>query len=241
MAHPPGSDTRASPHRASSGPSARIDARIVFTISYGASGQSTCFAGQRQRSVVRFHPHAHLREQRAHGANVVQLRQIVERERFRREQRRAQDRQRRVFRAGNDDLALERDTAFDRQFVHVLRRSQRRPLRRRQRLHRQRVDFLTHPVAERAVHELMLLDFGQAREGGAYDHGLEMLAVAGNFDMLAGEAGFRSRVGCIRGDHDLLQRNPLGASDTWRSLSYLEVDSVSHFGVVLRGVTCSRA
>ena len=33
IAQPPGSDTRASPQRASSGPSARIDARIVFTIS----------------------------------------------------------------------------------------------------------------------------------------------------------------------------------------------------------------
>ena len=33
IAQPPGSETRASPQRASSGPSARIDARIVFTSS----------------------------------------------------------------------------------------------------------------------------------------------------------------------------------------------------------------
>jgi hypothetical protein len=39
-----GSDTRASPERATSGPSARIDARIVLTSSYGASGQSMCAA-----------------------------------------------------------------------------------------------------------------------------------------------------------------------------------------------------
>ena len=31
MAQPPGSDTRASPKRATSGPSTRIEARIVFT------------------------------------------------------------------------------------------------------------------------------------------------------------------------------------------------------------------
>ena len=38
MAHPPGIDTRARPVRATSGPSTRLDARIVFTMSYGASG-----------------------------------------------------------------------------------------------------------------------------------------------------------------------------------------------------------
>ena len=43
IAQPPGVDTRAWPKRASSGPSARNDARIVFTSSYGAS-----VAGQRR-------------------------------------------------------------------------------------------------------------------------------------------------------------------------------------------------
>src|SRR5690554_2173371 len=38
MAQPPGSDTRASPQRATSGPSTRIDARMVLTSSYGATG-----------------------------------------------------------------------------------------------------------------------------------------------------------------------------------------------------------
>jgi hypothetical protein len=33
MAQPPGSDTRASPQRATSGPSTRMEARMVFTIS----------------------------------------------------------------------------------------------------------------------------------------------------------------------------------------------------------------
>ncbi len=37
MAQPPGSDTRASRQRASSGPSTRTEARILRTMSYGAS------------------------------------------------------------------------------------------------------------------------------------------------------------------------------------------------------------
>ena len=35
--HPPGKETRARPARATSGPSTRLEARIVFTSSYGAS------------------------------------------------------------------------------------------------------------------------------------------------------------------------------------------------------------
>jgi hypothetical protein len=38
IAQPPGSETRASPCRATSGPSTRIDARMVLTRSYGATG-----------------------------------------------------------------------------------------------------------------------------------------------------------------------------------------------------------
>ena len=37
IAHPPGNETRATPTRAISGPSVKIDARMVFTSSYGAS------------------------------------------------------------------------------------------------------------------------------------------------------------------------------------------------------------
>ena len=44
MAQPPGSDTRARPVRASNGPSTRIDARMVLTISYGASALSSTAA-----------------------------------------------------------------------------------------------------------------------------------------------------------------------------------------------------
>ena len=41
MAQPPGSDTMATPKRASSGPSTRMDARMVLTNSYGATGLFT--------------------------------------------------------------------------------------------------------------------------------------------------------------------------------------------------------
>ena len=44
MAHPPGRDTLALPNRARSGPRTRIEARIVFTISYVASAFSICLA-----------------------------------------------------------------------------------------------------------------------------------------------------------------------------------------------------
>ncbi len=47
MAQPPGSDTRAVPKRATSGPSTRIDARMVFTMSYGASVRVTASAFRR--------------------------------------------------------------------------------------------------------------------------------------------------------------------------------------------------
>src|SRR5690242_2516430 len=40
MAQPPGSETRARPERATSGPRTRLEARMVLTSSYGASGQT---------------------------------------------------------------------------------------------------------------------------------------------------------------------------------------------------------
>src|SRR3990167_1890184 len=50
MAQPPGSDTRARPKRASNGPSTRMDARMVLTSSYGASGLATPPASSVTRS-----------------------------------------------------------------------------------------------------------------------------------------------------------------------------------------------
>ena len=47
------------------------------------------------------------------------------------------------------------------------------------------MDLLAHPVAERGVDELMLADLGQTLERRADDHGLPVLAVAADLDMLA--------------------------------------------------------
>jgi len=38
MAHPPGNETRARPQRATSGPRTSVEARMVLTSSYDASG-----------------------------------------------------------------------------------------------------------------------------------------------------------------------------------------------------------
>src|SRR5689334_13314912 len=48
----------------------------------------------------------------------------------------------------------------------------------REGLHGQRVDLLAHALAERRVHHLVALHPGLAPERIAYDHGLEMGAVA---------------------------------------------------------------
>ena len=65
---------------------------------------------------------------------------------------------------------------------------------RRQRRHRQRVDLLAHAVAERRIDELVARDARQAANASRDDQRLEMLAVAGDVDVLAGEAGFDRRL-----------------------------------------------
>src|SRR5450631_3482282 len=57
-----------------------------------------------------------------------------------------------------------------------------------QRLHRQRVDFGAHAIAQRAIDELVALDARESFEGRAHDQRLEMLAVAVYRDVLAGES-----------------------------------------------------
>src|SRR5450755_826199 len=199
MAHPPGSDTRASPQRASSGPSASI----VFTISYGASGQSTCLADsvsaplsasictpicESSERIVRTSLSCG-RLSSISGSGVSSA----------------------AHRIGSaaffaPEMATSPLSATPPSIASLsmlgLRRTLERPLLRRQGLHRQRVDLFTHSVAERAVDELVLLDLGQSRKRGADDHRLEMLAVAGDLDMLAGESGLNRAFDVLRGDHD---------------------------------------
>ena len=63
-----------------------------------------------------------------------------------------------------------------------------RPLIRRQRFHRQRVDFLAHAVAQRLVDQLVLLHLVFATEGFADDYRFPVMAVAGDFNMFAIES-----------------------------------------------------
>ena len=62
--------------------------------------------------------HAHVLQQLAHGAHVVQARHVDEPDRLGREQRGAHLGQRRVLGAGDGDLAPKRPAAADQQFVH---------------------------------------------------------------------------------------------------------------------------
>src|SRR5437879_550900 len=50
-----------------------------------------------------------------------------------------------------------------------------------QRLHGERVDFFAHAIAQRRVHQLVLLHFGQARKTLADDDRFEVMAVAAHF------------------------------------------------------------
>jgi hypothetical protein len=73
---------------------------------------------------------AHLRQQRLHRPHVLEARHVREHERLRREQRRAEDRQRRILRAGDPDFADQRPAALDQQLVHLSARpAARRALR----------------------------------------------------------------------------------------------------------------
>src|SRR5688572_11652014 len=75
------------------------------------------------------------------------------------------------------------------------------PLLRRQCLHGQSVDLLTHAVAERLVDQLVALHPALARESIGHDHGLEVLAVADHLDVLAGEAAFDAAFHAFGGHH----------------------------------------
>jgi len=61
------------------------------------------------------------------------------------------------------------------------------PLLRRKRAHRQRVYFLSHSLAKRAIDDLVLLDTILVAKLGAHDNGLKMLTVAGHFNVFAGK------------------------------------------------------
>src|SRR6478609_6173875 len=67
--------------------------------------------------------------------------------------------------------------------------STRAPLLGRERAHGKGVDLLAHALAQRPVDELVALHAALAGEGARHDQRLEMLAVADDLQVLAGEAG----------------------------------------------------
>ncbi len=68
------------------------------------------------------------------------------------------------------------------------------PFGRGQGLHRERVDFLAHALAQGGVHPLMAAHTRQAFELGRDDGGVEVLAIALHVQVIAAETGGNVRV-----------------------------------------------
>jgi hypothetical protein len=67
------------------------------------------------------HAHAHASEQLDRRGHVLEMRNVADRHRTVGQQRAGENRQGGVFRSGDADLALERGTAVDLQFIHAQR------------------------------------------------------------------------------------------------------------------------
>src|SRR5512138_3709639 len=78
------------------------------------------------------------------------------------------------------------------------------PLLRRQGAHGKRVDFLAHALAERRVDELMALHAAAPVELRRDDQRLEVLPVADDLDVLAGEPVLDALLDAFGGDHQCL-------------------------------------
>src|SRR5450830_932579 len=189
MAQPPGSDTFASPKRASRGPSTRIDARIVLTSSYGAS--SLLMAEPFMTTLSPFCSMARPVWRSSFSIVATSCRFGT----F--DSSRSPAVSRPAHKIGSaaflppvmSSLSIEASLAL------VFFRGQR--------LHRQRVDFLAHAVAQGRVHQLVALDRALAGECGRDDDGLEVLAVAFHLQVGAFEAGGDVAVDCFWGrGHD---------------------------------------
>src|SRR6185503_1148840 len=201
IAQPPGSDTRASPQRASSGPSARIDARMVFTISYGASGQSIlaaesvsplgspsactpiCASSERiVRTSLSFGTFVS-----TSGSEVSSAAHRMGSAAFLAPETRTSPCSGTppVIASLSIDASLPRRSA---------------PLRRRQRLHRQRMNFLAHALAQHPVDQLVLPYLAQAGEFRADDQRLEVPSVAVDRDVLADEPRLDRALDFFRSD-----------------------------------------
>ena len=61
------------------------------------------------------------------------------------------------------------------------------------------MDLLAHTLAERGVDQLVALHAAPALEGARHHQRLEVLAVADDFDVLAGEAGLDACLDALGG------------------------------------------
>src|SRR5712691_4354774 len=149
MAQPPGSETRASPQRATRGPRTRIEARMVFTRSYGASGSGSRSARSNKPS--------RSSSDTSTPSCVSSASHISWSAAF---------------------FAPETRTSPERGAPPPMMSLSIRGFFGRERMHRQRVDLAAHALAERRIDELVALHWALAAERLAHDQSLEMLTVA---------------------------------------------------------------
>src|SRR6185436_1448152 len=203
MAHPPGSDTRASPKRETRGPSTRIDARMVLTNSYGAA-RLCSFAAVRPTPIFSS-------SETSTPICAKRFSVVVTSRRWGRFCTRSvsevSSAAHRIGRAAF--LAPEMRTSpvsgtppwmisLSTKPVEKLSGS---PVLGRQGLHRQRVDFLAHAIPESPVDDLVLLHARFTAEFRTHDHRLEMMAIANHFDVIACEAVPDIGPDLFRGNH----------------------------------------
>src|SRR5450830_33325 len=185
MAQPPGSETLASPKRASMGPSTRIEARMVLTSSYGASRVSMALPLRTTRSpsCCTFKPvwpsSLSMVETSCRFGTFVSSR--------------SPEVKRPAHRMGRAAFFAPEMAMSPFRRLPPLMRSLSICLSleffRCQGFHRQRVDFLAHAVAQCRVDDLVAGDQPLAGKRGRDDHGLEVLAIALHFEVRAFEAG----------------------------------------------------
>src|SRR5450830_894225 len=184
MAQPPGSETLASPKRASIGPSTRIEARMVFTSSYGASRvvMALPFNTTRSPSCCTFRPvwpsSLSMVATSCKCGTLLRFRSPAV-------SRPAHRIGRAAFFA--PEMAM---SPFRRlpPLIRSLSMCLSLEFFRCQGFHRQRVDFFAHAVAQRRVDDLVALNQTLAGKLRRNDHGLEVLAIALHFEVGAVEA-----------------------------------------------------
>src|SRR5438067_2159638 len=196
MAQPPGSDTRARPQRARSGPRTSTEARMVFTRSYGAVGSPMARAcstrrpalggaastpiWRRSRAIVRTSMSCGTLARRSGSAVRSAAHMIGNAAFFAPETRTSPS-------SGRPPRSRSLSTGA--------------PLLGRECAHRKRMDLLAHALAKRRIHELVALHAVAAGELGRDDQRLEVLAVAEHFHMLAGEARLDALLHSFGRDH----------------------------------------